>query len=348
MSGESFDLGDLTPVEHTAVDWVTRVECGLTLDERAELDEWLNASPEHREAYDEIRWDWEELDRLAGYHVNYDSSEDPDLIVRKRFSPIEFVPSEYWKFIASAAAVLVVALSVSLTLKEDNRETFAESDDQVVVERIGTRDLKDGSAVKLNRGAEIEVAFSKSERLVRLSQGEAHFMVAKDASRPFVVLVSGVRLRAVGTEFNVRFAEDQVDVIVTEGTVSIATEGQESSKSEDSADALLEENHRAIVDLQSADRIPQIERIETSVMKEELLWQPELIDFENVSLGIIVEEFNRRNPFKMVIVDASINEARMSSVFWSDNLNGFIRLLESNFSVRAEWGEDGTIYLFTN
>ena len=348
MSAKEFDKGELSPIEITAVDWVTREECGLSEEEKAAMAKWLEASPEHREAYEEMRWDWEELDRLAGYHVNYDSAADPDLIMRKRFSPIEFIPTSYWKAFASVAAVLMVSLTVLLIVKNSDRDITTHGDDQVVVERIESRDLEDGSTVKLNRGAEIEVAYTDIERLIKLSQGEAHFMVEKDVSRPFVVEVSGVRVKAVGTEFNVRYTEAQVDVIVTEGVVAIASEGEAFANDAASSEALLEQNYRAVVDLQSADRSPQIELIDASVIEEELLWQPELIDFENVTLGLIVEEFNRRNPVKMVIVDASVNEARMSSMFWSDNVNGFIRLLESNFGVRAEWGEDGTIYLFTN
>ncbi len=43
---------------------------------------------------------------------------------------------------------------------------------------------------------------------MKLEAGEAHFAVAPDAARPFVVRVGGVAVRAVGTAFNVRYAAD--------------------------------------------------------------------------------------------------------------------------------------------
>ena len=56
----------------------------------------------------------------------------------------------------------------------------------------------------MNRGADVSVLYTPTERRVRLDRGEANFKVAKANERPFFVLVGGFRVRAVGTEFNVR------------------------------------------------------------------------------------------------------------------------------------------------
>ena len=66
--------------------------------------------------------------------------------------------------------------------------------------------LPDGSIVELNTSSTAAIAFSPAERRVRLTQGEGHFSVAKDAGRPFVVEARGLAVRAVGTMFNVACA----------------------------------------------------------------------------------------------------------------------------------------------
>jgi transmembrane sensor len=62
---------------------------------------------------------------------------------------------------------------------------------------------------------------------VDLAQGEAWFQVAKAPDRPFTVTAGRVRVQAVGTAFNVRRAGVGVDVVVTEGTVKVWSEGAE-------------------------------------------------------------------------------------------------------------------------
>lgn len=338
----------LSKVEKIAVNWVTRSDSGLTDEESNELQEWLDESPEHREAFEELKWNWDELDRLAGFHVGCSSNEDPDLLTRKRFHPLDYFVSSHWRKLIPVAAIVILSLSALLTFDFQDEQVPNTSNDVVVVERIQSLDLEDGSRIQLNHGAEVDVRYSATERLVTLLHGEANFIVAKDHDRPFVVEVSGVRLRAVGTAFNVRFGEAKLDVIVSEGTVAIATLVDDELANDEVKEALLEVNHRAIVDLDAKVPVPEIERIDARSMQKELIWQPVYFDFDTVPLSEIIAEFNRRNRTQMVVVDASINSMKMSSMFWSDNVNGFIRLLETNFGIRVELGEDGTIYLFNS
>ncbi len=88
-----------------------------------------------------------------------------------------------------------------------------------------TATLDDGSTIQLNTDTRIELQYSSRERTVRLQRGEAHFAVAPDAERPFVVVAGSGVVRAVGTEFNVYLSDgNQTEVTVTEGIVEIAQE----------------------------------------------------------------------------------------------------------------------------
>ncbi len=349
MKNFRFDSEAWSAIEQAASDWVTKVDRGLSREEQEEFDRWLAKSKAHEKAYSEQKWNWEELDRLAGLQTAYGSSEDPDLLLENRSGSAR----RSWfgsRFAMVACAALVLGAVFTWTgLQVFNGNAEQNRNENVIVERIQTRNLEDGSSLQLNRGAEIEVAYSDMRRTVRLLKGEVNFMVEKDPDRPFFVEVAGVHLRAVGTEFNVRFQPHEVEVIVTEGTVAVQSSSIENLGSQSPAsEAFIEVNQRVKVDLNSDELVPLIESISEETVARELIWQPVLIDFENVPLSEIVDEFNRRNPVQMVIVDASVNEARLSSMFWSDNVNGLIRLLESNFEIKAEWGEDGTIYLFNN
>jgi transmembrane sensor len=185
---------------------------------------------------------------------------------------------------------------------------------------VGRRTLEDGTVVELNRGAVLTAQFTANERRVRLEQGEAHFSVTKDASRPFVVSVQGMDVRAVGTAFNVRLDRAAVEVLVTEGRVRVS----EASAGPDANGETMQ------------PEAPQIATLTTSEIERVLAWQRRMLEFTAAPLGEIVAEFNRRNAVQIVVVDAELAAIRISASFRSDNIDGFVRLVEMGFGARAE------------
>ena len=87
-------------------------------------------------------------------------------------------------------------------------------------ERISAT-LRDGSQVTLDTQSELEVAFTRTQRTVRLKRGQAFFDVSKDKDRPFVVEANNRRLVAVGTAFDVRLDGSQIRVTMVEGVVRV-------------------------------------------------------------------------------------------------------------------------------
>ncbi len=71
--------------------------------------------------------------------------------------------------------------------------------------------LGDGTVVWLNASSTLRfpVPFREEERRVKLI-GEGYFQVANNPSRPFVVELDSVEVRALGTEFNITaYPEDK-------------------------------------------------------------------------------------------------------------------------------------------
>jgi transmembrane sensor len=205
----------------------------------------------------------------------------------------------------------------------------------------GAQVLDDGTRVELNRGAAITVQFTSAERRVRLDRGEAHFAVTKDATRPFVVNAGDIDVRAVGTAFNVRVDRAAVEVLVTEGIVQLDAEAgppEAVGPANDSPPvplALLEARQRAVVSLAGAGP-PQIATLTKGEIERVLAWQHRLLDFTAAPLAEIIAEFNHRNVVQLVLLDPELASVRISASFRSDNIAGFVHLLEAGFEVRAE------------
>ena len=77
------------------------------------------------------------------------------------------------------------------------------------------------------------------------------------------------------------------------------------------------------------------------VIRQTLGWQERKLFFADVPLRDVVQEFNRRNRLQLVIQDQELAERPVGGTFASDNIEGFLRLLEGSGVVtterRGEW-----------
>jgi len=338
------------PADEAAL-WALRHDRGLTAAEQDEFSQWLAADPRHGTAWAEHRWGWDELDRLAGLQTSVHAVPDPDLLAPRGRRVLRFVLP-----VLAAAAVLTLGLFVwtfrPVTSVSPEIPTITRS-----LALIEQRALADGSTIELNRGAVVTEHFSAGERRVRLVRGEAHFTVAKDAARPFFVEAGGVTVRAVGTAFNVRLDPASVEVLVTEGKVQVGAvapsrpdartiEGSSLRQGYGSQDGpYLNANERTVVSLAPSAPAPQVAIVPPAEIEARLAWQPRLLDFTDAPLAEIVAEFNRRNPVRLTLTDANLARQRLSATFRSDNVEGFVRLMESDFGIKAEWRADDEIVL---
>lgn len=82
--------------------------------------------------------------------------------------------------------------------------------------------LPDGSRVELNSGSDFvfPCVFADNERQVHVC-GEGYFSVAKDASRPFTVSADGMKVKVLGTEFNMKSRGSLAEVTLVQGRVNV-------------------------------------------------------------------------------------------------------------------------------
>ncbi|MEO6246931.1 MAG: FecR domain-containing protein, partial [Opitutaceae bacterium] len=160
--------------------------------------------------------------------------------------------------------------------------------------------LRDGSIMNVNRESDVAVQLTAGERRVTLARGEAHFAVAHDTSRPFIVTAAGVSVRAVGTAFSVRLGEAGVEVLVTEGKVQVARVDPNALAPDTAAGdparwgkrappqpTLLSANERTMVARASSAPL-RIEPAAPAAIREALAWHGRTSTFSDVPLREIV------------------------------------------------------------
>jgi transmembrane sensor len=333
-------------VESAAAEWLVRHDRGLTPRQQDDFLQWLAASPAHRESFDRHRRMWGDFNALAQWRPEHSSVPNPDLLARPRRARVW----RWWAPVALAAAAgIALAMWWSPVQRLPSTETLS-----LTAASYRQETLPDGSVLDLNRGAHVVVQFSPSERRVLLAEGEAQFTVAKNPARPFIVRAGGVDVRAVGTAFNVKLAGPQLEVLVTEGTVRVSQSAPHlgsGAKAKAPAGAppevlaLVSAGERTVVGLAEVIARPVVVPVSKAEVGQLLDWQPRLLDFNSEPLANVVAVFNRRGSARLVIGDEALRTLPIIASIRSDNVDGFVRLLEATMGVRAERQPDGEIVL---
>jgi transmembrane sensor len=227
---------------------------------------------------------------------------------------------------------------------------------------------KDGSTITLNTASQIRVQLTETERRIDLSRGEAFFEVAHDPTRPFIVNAGNNHITAIGTKFSVLLAKgnpEKVRVIVTEGTVRL----EEGAASAVPVSGLISGligrgNHHpgksaitpeinpdtGIVLQKGSDQIflpagtialasgtgVQIHHEPLPEVEQALSWRTGYVVLTKTPLADAVREFNRYNTRQLILdTDPALQEITIGGNFRTNNLDGFLRLLEQGFNIQA-------------
>ncbi|MGH7958853.1 MAG: FecR family protein [Opitutaceae bacterium] len=329
-----------------AADWLARRDAGFAPREQTQFDEWLAADPRHAATVAELMAAWSMVNRprVTGRANQVLHELAARAQVRRRRRAI-------FAFASTGLATAAVLVFVFLPRRHlAPSATTPETITSTVTLRPQQQILADGSVVELNAGADILVDFSPARRAVRLVRGEAHFAVAKDTARPFVVSAGGVEVRAVGTEFAIRFAPQEIAVLVTEGQVAVArtvsSAVADAVPSVPNEPVLVAAGGRVVMQaensLAAAPRRQQMTRAEVDAA---LAWRGNRVEFTGTPLADAVALFNRQNSVQLSLDDRTLDGLRVSGVFWIDDPDGFARLLESSFGVQAVRRGDTEIVL---
>jgi transmembrane sensor len=325
-------------LELAAAEWLVKHDRGFTPAEQDEYFQWLAADPRHGEWLALHRTTWQELNALAQWRPEHSTEPNPDLLAPTTFNRHRARVVWFWSGALAAAAGLALVFTVWNQPKV--AAPLANEPAQLTAQAYERRVLEDGSIIELNRGTRLVVDYTTGERRVRLLQGEALFTVAKSAARPFIVHVAGIDVRAIGTAFNVRLGAENVEVLVTQGRVQVAPPVRESALAANLAASLipvLEAGDSVIVPLAPTNMdVLQVIRVNEDEVARQLAWQPKLLDFQSTPLAEVVAEFNRHGGLQLIIADAALESLPIVLSFRSDNVEGFVRLLELTADVRAE------------
>jgi transmembrane sensor len=338
-------------IAQDAADWFVASRAGLTDHERNRFASWLKASPLHVEEYLAL----EILGRNLREACEASQSSIDELLARARQeadAPVRSfwprlveglrAPSPRWQTAAVAIAALGVVSLGLLVLWHLTPIAHVSTPTEVTALHFETRHgeqqthrLADNSVLHLNTDTTLTVRYSKKERLVTLTSGEADFEVAHEAERPFRVFAGPAEVVDLGTRFDVRLGNELTVVTVVEGRVAVGMSAPPQGSGSNPGHAAR------FVQLGAEQQITVAEGTwpATPVVvdaQRTTAWLHRQIMFENEPLERVVSEFNRYARKPIEITTPALRNLEISGVFATDNSDALIAFLRSLEGVKVD------------
>ncbi|MFC4312535.1 FecR family protein [Steroidobacter flavus] len=329
-------------IEEQAAAWLVRRDGESWSDaDAAQLATWLEESTANRVAFLRLEVGWEQSERLNALGAGKPRGVVPprgEWRVSPLFKLRQAAASQrqrrFRPWLAFAASLLIAVLGGAYFL------LFHSGEDYVTpIGGVASIPLRDGSNVTLNTASKVRVAVSDGERRIRLDRGEAYFEVAKDPSRPFVVIAGNRRVVAVGTRFSVLRDGDEIRVVVTEGKVRVeSTDAPLDFESSKGGPLLL-----AGTIARASSTAVVVEASSLQRAEEMLSWRGGYLIFDETALADAVAEFNRYSARKVYIDDPAVAALRINGKFRATNADAFIRVLRDGFGIQASVSDDRVV-----
>jgi transmembrane sensor len=341
-----------------------------------DFEAWLAMDPRNEAAWRQVQAPWDFLGEQANapevLELRRAALREARDVSRRRWFRSAFPPGVVRRALIAASVLAAFGVLFVWNLSRPTVYSTAAGERRLIT-------LADGSQVCLDARSEVQVRYTEHARDLTLTAGQARFDVAHDAERPFRVTAGGQRVVATGTAFNVDLLGSHVMVTLIEGRVLVLPrEAPASTKStvahslaSDPAAkrAVATESGRALpggvadtvttqprlamigggVELTAGEQLIVAPEMPPSIVPVSIeratAWQNGRLVFENEPLSMVVLRVSRYSGRPLRVGDERVSGLRISGVFNTGDVEGFITTVTAYLPVDAQSAPDGAIEL---
>ncbi|MBE9461244.1 FecR family protein [Dyadobacter subterraneus] len=265
-------------------------------------------------------------------------------IEKKETRTKTFSPAFIW--LSGIAASLLIGLGFYfLNQRSENISPIAASNIQKEVisdtiyfqnnePRMVMHKLPDGSSVWMHADAAISYPkkFQNDKRTVTFS-GEGFFDIAHDKTRPFLIQSGEVKIKVLGTRFNVKAREKQkmLEVSVVSGSVSVTAPGEKNTQ-----EVILKPQQKAFFEPKSK-RLTFFE-IPSQTKKE--IFEPVTIVFEETRLTSVIQQLEQRFETHILLVNPAMYNCKLTADFEQQSLPVILEMLCTSLEASYSMSEN--------
>lgn len=336
-------LPDKGRLEREAAEWFVRFDSGRVSDaERANFEDWLNQSEQHKQVLENMAGFWggmqvfEELKDRA-------SADDVAELLKQDKTSIFMFPKQW--LVGAVAASIITVLSAVVYYNDliFNQNYYASY--RTALGEQKTIALPDGTNVILNTGSLAEVEYDAKERIVTLHKGEAFFDVAPDRKKPFSVKTDKGAVTAVGTAFSVRIENAKIDVLVQEGRVALIPAKSKTEQGPLDLGQIAPMEVSAGQSVQFAQKVESINVVEKAAMDKHLDWRDGMLSFKGDTLEEVTKELARYSDIKIEITNPELREKKIVAYYQVGEMDTMFQALNLMAGIDVEYVHDKHVRL---
>ena len=306
------DAASAVDVLQQALQWQVIFWSGEVTDrDRMRWQSWLAADPSHALAWAQVQRTDEQLQILASPATEVLRSADVRRCKARRT-------------VLGMAGLLVGAGVMGYGLRQTAQWQMMMADYHTGYGERRSIELADGTQVTLGSATAIDVRYSTQARQLFLRTGEIFIVTAPDsASRSFLVQTTRGSIQALGTRFNVRESDTQIQVAVQDGAVAIRPTGMKPD------DAVrLDAGQQTCFDYMRVE-VPKSLEISATA------WMRGLLVAERMRLADFLSELGRYRS-GVLRCDPAVRDLIVSGVYSLDDTDQSLRLLAQALPVQVQ------------
>jgi len=240
------------------------------------------------------------------------------------------------RWLQLAAAIIIIPMIYSLVLLFDGPFSFFGTGQIVLKENrvnpVGQKSvllLSDGTKVWLNAASKLSYSKDFSEENTRdvYLEGEAFFDVAHNEVKPFIVHTSSIKIKVLGTSFNVKsYSEEKtIETTLVKGKVRIE---QSDIRGNRIGDVELKPNQCAVFNKRS--KIINIKEVETD---NRLSWKRERLVFDEESIDNVILQMERWFNVEIHVENRGSLDCKLTANIQEESLDEVLKLIETTHNI---------------
>jgi transmembrane sensor len=293
------------------------------------ISEWIIASEDNQKTFDHSKIIWESTKNQQKVNVdaaweklNIAKGKDLQNSDNQKVKPV--VKLNWISNFLKIAAVLVVLFGLwfvaakQFTTPQNNVLTFKSGNQ--AIEKI----LPDGTKILLSKNSEITYpkSFEGDTREINLT-GEGFFDVHHDAAHPFIIHTQGTDVRVLGTSFNVRAYNAQVQVLVKTGRVQFSKNNKQVILTKGQKGEIL-----ANVDTIIKSEVAEVRTIENDKVNSFV--------FNKMSLGEVAKNLSDTFGKEIKFSQDKIKNCKLTATFENEKLENIIAVIAETFNLKID------------
>ncbi len=331
-------------MESEILDSIVRVLKGeASPDDKQKLTEWLAQNKANQEIFKQSESVWNALEIVKSgkefdserAFIGFKEQVSSRLRTSRRIGLSKTID---WFLRIAAVLVIILGASYFLISRLEKKNLSADPASCEVIAPRGSKTevlLPDGTRVWLNSESKIHYStdFDKTDRKVTL-EGEGYFVVAENPDKPFIVNTSSIRIRALGTTFNVKsYAVDEtIEATLIEGKIEV----ENKSATKDDRLTLIKPNQKVTIyknniNTERRDRVtgksieagerPAIVTPNQIVLKElkdpslVTSWKDNILYFDNEKFEDLAIKLERRFAVNIHFIGQDVSQLRFTGKF---------------------------------